>query len=101
MDVFCNKGFFCQTVSFLSQVCDRASIPAGGKAMGGVKLITHVHLVPRLRIRGAMPPLLMHLDSVMLSYRLQTALSYLIFLFYLFICSLLYGAFSVTKIIYR
>jgi hypothetical protein len=27
-----------------------------GKAAGGVKLATHFHLVPRLRMHGAIPP---------------------------------------------
>jgi hypothetical protein len=29
----------------------------GGKATGGVKLKTHLYIVPRLRMRGATPPL--------------------------------------------
>jgi hypothetical protein len=29
----------------------------GGKAAGGVKLTTYFHLVPRIRMRGAIPPL--------------------------------------------
>jgi len=29
----------------------------GGKATGGVKLATHFHLVPRLKMRGSVPPL--------------------------------------------
>jgi len=29
----------------------------GGKVAGGVKLTTHLHLAPRLRIRGVIPPL--------------------------------------------
>jgi hypothetical protein len=29
----------------------------GSKAAGGVKLITHLHLMPRSRMRGAIPPL--------------------------------------------
>jgi len=33
-----------------------SSIP-WGKAAGGVKLTTYLHLVPRLRMRGALPPL--------------------------------------------
>jgi len=33
----------------------------------GVKLTTHVHLVPRLRIRGARPPLPLRLHVVVLS----------------------------------
>jgi len=34
----------------------RGSFP-GGKAAGGVKLTTHVYLVPRSRMCGAIPPL--------------------------------------------
>jgi hypothetical protein len=37
-------------------VCTRGSFPAG-KAVGFVKLTTHLHLVPRSRIRGAVTPL--------------------------------------------
>jgi len=31
-----------------------------GTAAGSVKLTTHIHLVPRLRIRRALPPLLLY-----------------------------------------
>jgi hypothetical protein len=34
----------------------RGSFP-GGKAAGGVKLTTHLHIVSRSRLRGAIPPL--------------------------------------------
>jgi hypothetical protein len=32
------------------------ALSSEGKSGWGVKLITHLHLVPRLRMRGAVPP---------------------------------------------
>jgi len=38
-----------------------------GKAAGGVKLTVHIHLLPRLRLRGTIPPFPQH---VFMAWRL-------------------------------
>jgi hypothetical protein len=35
----------------------QGALSLGGKATGGMKLTTHLHLVPKSRMRGAIPPL--------------------------------------------
>jgi hypothetical protein len=37
-----------------------------------MKLTTHLHLVPRLRMRGAIPPLLIRLHGVVLKEAMDT-----------------------------
>jgi hypothetical protein len=54
----------------------RGSFP-GGEGVGGVKLTIHLHLVPRSRVRGAIPPLPLYAFMVWCSLKAQGQLYFL------------------------
>jgi len=55
------------TTQLLIQWVPEAGCLSSGLSGRGVKLTTHLHLVPRLRLRGAIPPLAIHIQGVVLN----------------------------------
>jgi hypothetical protein len=66
--LWCEMKFQIHTIHLVPQLCSRR------KSGSGVKLTTHLHLVPRLRMRGAILPLPHTLQCVVPSSASDTTL---------------------------
>jgi hypothetical protein len=64
-DSICGKGWdisHCHDMQAFFKVCSSIYVMSSGDYFfQGMKLTTHLHLVPRLRMQGTSPPLLIHL----------------------------------------